>query len=168
MSKVKLNAALDQVRGKLHKMDNTIFRQKKYRAESGKVINYGAQEAYEILHPRDYKKNPPKGDELANITSFAQASRMTTLLIQAGKYTDEQLAAMPDERRAETEELRRQLALFKKRFNAQLAVPDPQAPVLSKTDPAYNPNSRKVQRRRYCTLNTFIRAMLQQSIRTEE
>jgi len=167
MAKVDLHIAFSKVRGKLNKRDNTIFRQKKYRADNGKVINYGAQEAYEVLNPRNYKKNPPKGAELANINSFAQASRLTTLLIQAGKFTDEELAAMPDELREQTEELRRQLAAFKKRFNAQLVKPDPYAPILPKTDPQYNPNSNKIQRRQYRTLNTFIRAMLKQSLRSE-
>ena len=134
MAKVKLNVAFSKVIGKLNKQDNTIFRQKKYRAETGKVINYGAQEAYEILNPRDYKKDPPKGAELANINSFAQASRLTTRIIQSGKFSDDELAAMSDELREQTEELRRQLAAFKERFNAQLTTPDPQAPILSKTE----------------------------------
>ena len=167
MAKIKLHAAFKQVRGKLNRRDNIILRQKKYRADNGKVLNYGAQEAYEVLNPRDYKKDPPKGAELQNITSFAQASRMTTLLIRAGKYTDEEIAAMPDDLRAQTLKLRQQLAQFKARFNAQLITPDPQAPILEKTDPQYNPNSVKIQRRTYKTLNTFIRAILLQSIRTE-
>lgn len=167
MAKIDLHAAFERVCGKLNRRDNIILRQKKYRADNGKVINYGSQEAYEILNPRDYKKNPPKGAELRNITSFADASRLTTLIIQSGKFTDEELAAMPDDLRAQTEDLRRQLAQFKARFNAQLTTPDPQAPVLTKTDPQYNPNSAKLQRRRYRTLNTFIRAMLLQSIRSE-
>ena len=167
MAKIDLHAAFERVRGKLNRRDNIILRQKKYRADNGKVINYGSQEAYEILNPRDYKKNPPKGAELRNITSFADASRLTTLIIQSGKFTDEELAAMPDDLRAQTEDLRRQLTQFKARFNAQLTTPDPQAPVLTKTDPQYNPNSAKLQRRRYRTLNTFIRAMLLQSLRSE-
>ena len=167
MAKVNLHAVFENVRGKLNKRDNTILRRKKYRSESGKVINYGAQEAYEILNPRDYKKNPPKGAELQNITSFAQASRLTTQLIQAGKLTDEEIAAMPDELRTQTEDLRRQLSQFKARFNARLRTPDPQAPVLPKTDKQYNPNSIKTQRRQYRTLNTFIRAILLQTFRTE-
>ena len=164
MAKVKFIAAVDSVNGKLNKRDNTVFRQKKYRSESGKVIGYGAQEAYEVLYPRDYKKNPPKGSELKSITSFGDASRMTTLILQSGKYTDEELAAMPDELRAQTEELRRQLAHFKACFNAQLNQPDPQAPVLDKNDPQYNPNSSKVQRRQYKSFNAFIRAMIKQSL----
>lgn len=167
MAKVDLHLAFLRGRGKLNKRDNTILRQKKYRSESGKVISYGAQEAYEILNPRDYEKNPPKGAELANITSFAQASRLTTMLLSAGKITEEELAAMPDELRAETEALRKQLAIFKARFNAQLKRPDPHAPILPKTDPQYNPNASKIQRRKYRTLNTFIRAMLLQNLKSE-
>lgn len=167
MAKVELHTPFKNVRGKLNRRDNTILRQKKYRSESGKVIGYGAQESYEVLNPRDYKRNPPKGIELHNIQSFAEASRLTTLLIQAGKYTDEELVVMPEEQRAQIETLRQQLAQFKARFKAQLTTPDPQAPVLSKTDPQYNPNSSKVQRRQYRTLNTFIRALLMQYIRTK-
>ena len=167
MAKVELHAAFKNIRGKLNKRDNTILRQKKYRAENGKVINYGTQESYEVLNPRDYKKNPPKGPELQNILSFSEASRLTTRIIKAGKLTDEELAAMPDDLRAQTENLRQQLTLLKQRFDAQLHAPDPQAPVLSKTDPQYNPNSTKIQRRQYRTLNTFIRAILLQSLRTE-
>ena len=165
MSKVELHPMFKNARGKMNKRDNTVLRQKQYRAESGKVIGHGAQESYEILNPRDYKKNPPKGAELRNIQTFADASRVTTLIIQSGKFTEEELASMPDKLRAQTEDLRRQLAAFKARFNAQLVTPDPQAPVLTKKDSQYNPNSAKIQRRRYRTLNTFIRAMLQQSLK---
>jgi acyl-homoserine lactone acylase PvdQ len=162
MATLKLNSIFKQVNGKLNKRESTIFRKKKYRAENGAVIGYGAQEAYEVLNPRDYKKNPPKGTELQNINSFADASRLTTIIIQAGKYTDDELAAMTEELREQTLQYREQLAQFKARFFAQLKQPDPQAPVLSKTDPQYNPNSSKTQRRQYKALNTFIRAMLRQ------
>ncbi len=72
---------------------------------------------------------------------------------------------MTDTERAEQESLRQQLAEFEARFKAQLKEPDPQAPVLAKKDPGYNPNSSKVQRRQYMTLNTFIRAMFIQSFK---
>ena len=164
MAIIELNAVFNNIRGKLNKRDNTIMRQKKYRADNGSVISYGSLEAYEILNPRDYKKNPPKGAELHNITSFAEASRQTTLLIRAGKLTDEELAAMTDAEREKAEQLRAQLAHFKTRFEAQLKCPDPQAPILKNTDPEYNHRSMKIQRRQYRTLNTFIRAILRQTI----
>lgn len=167
MAKIKLHAAFTHIRGKLNKRDNTIMRQKKYRAESGKVINYGAQEAYEVLNPRDYKKNPPKGEELQNITSFAQASRLTTLIIQAGKLTDEEISTLPEPEQEQAQHRRQLFAHYKQRFNAQLKSPDPHAPVLKKTDPQYNPNSSKIQRRQYRTLNTFIRAILLQTLKSK-
>ena len=144
-----------------------VNRQKKYRSESGKVINRAKPENYEIRNPRNYETNPPKGEELLNITSFAEASRLTTLLIRAGKYTEEELAAMPADEREQAETLRAQLSQFKARFEAQLRRPDPQAPLLKKTDPGYNPNSAKPQHRQYRVLNTYIRAMLKLSIRAK-
>jgi hypothetical protein len=89
------------------------------------------------------------------------------MLLSAGKITEDELAAMPDELRTETEVLRKQLAIFKARFNAQLKRSDPHAPILPKTDPQYNPNAPKIQRRKYRTLNTFIRAMLLQNLKAE-
>ena len=41
-----------------------IHRQKKYKDDNGKVIFEGRQEAYAVRHPRDYKKNPPQGEEV--------------------------------------------------------------------------------------------------------
>lgn len=168
MAKVELNDALAKARGKFNKQDNTIYRQKKYRAENGAVISYGSQEAYEVRNPRDYTQKPLKGAELQNVRSFAEASRLTTLLIQSGKFTEDEIAAMPDALREQTLNLRQQLAQFKARFVAQHKKADPQAPILSKTDPLYNHRSPKVQRRQYRTLNTFIRAILLQSIRASK
>lgn len=167
MAKIGLTAAFDNIRGKLNRRDNTIMRQKKYRADNGTIRNYGAQEAYEVLNPRNYRKNPPKGQELRNITAFAQASRLTTLIIRAGKYTGEELMAMTAEEREQTLLYRAQFEQFKARFEAQLKTPDPQAPILSNTDPAFNHNSTKTQRKQYRTLNTFIRTMLLQTLKSE-
>ena len=143
------------------------MRKKKYRADNGAVLSEGSQEAYDVLNPRDYKKHPPKGAELQNIKSFGDASRLTTLIIRASKYTDEELAAMSAPEREQTLAYRTQYRQFYARFLAQLKTPDPQAPVLPKTDPAYNHNSTKIQRRQYRTLNTFIRSMLLQAYRQE-
>ena len=165
MAVIQLNPLAERIAGRFSRKSPTVLRKKKYRADNGAVINEGAQEAYDVLNPRDYKKNPAKGAELRNIQSFAEASRLTTLIIRAGKYTDDELAAMSSEERAQVMQYFDQLIRFKQRFVAQLQTPDPQAPVLPKTDPAYNHNSSKIQRRQYRTLNTFIRAMLLQSIR---
>lgn len=166
MARIQLNTLAENISGKLNKRSITVLRKKKYRSESGKVIAEASQEAYDILNPRDYKKNPPKGTELRNITSFAEASRLTTALIRAGKYTDDELAEMTDTEREEVLTLRSQLAQFKARFNAQLTTPDSQAPLLTPKDPGFNPNSTKPQHRKYRVLNTYIRVMLQQAIKS--
>ena len=168
MAKVTLHAPFRNVLGKLNKADNTIMRQKKYRADNGAVISYGALESYEVLNPRDYKKNPPKGAELQNINAFAEASRLTTLLIQAGKLTDEEIASMPVSEQEQVHALQQRLAHFKARFMAQLKRPDPMAPVLPKTDAHYNHNSTKIQRRQYKTLNAFVRTMIMQEIKAKD
>ena len=165
MAKTELSSAFENLSGKLNKADQIIYRQKKYRSATGAVISTASLEAYAVFNPRDYKKNPPKGTELRNIQSFADASRITTLIIRAGKYTREELAAMTDSERQQALEYRDQFEHFKARFMAQLKKPDQQAPILPKTDPQFNPNSSRVQRRTYRTLNTFIRAMVLQAIK---
>ena len=167
MAIVHLNPIAENIRGRLSRKSPTVMRQKKYRAENGAVISKGAQEAYNIMNPRDYKKNPPKGAELQNINSFAQASRLTTLILRAGKYTDEEIDALPADERKQALAYKAQFQSFKVRFFAQLKTPDENAPILPVTDPAYNHNSSKIQRRQYLTLNTFIRAMLMKSTKFE-
>ena len=166
MARIQLSSLAENISGKLNKRGITVLRKKKYRSESGKVIAEAAQEAYDVLNPRDYKKNPPKGAELLNITSFAEASRLTTVLIRADKYTDDELAIMTDTEREEVLSLRAQLDQFKARFKAQLNTPDSQAPLLTPKDPGYNPNTSKPQHRQYRVLNTYIRAMLMKSIKS--
>ena len=166
MAKVQLSSIAENIRGKLSKRGVTVMRKKKYRADNGAVLSEGSQEAYDVLNPRDYMKKPPKGAELRNITTFGEASHLTTLIIRSVKYTDDELAAMLDAEREQTLAYRTQYQQFKTRFLAQLKTPDPQAPVLPRTDSAYNHSSTKIQRRQYRTLNTFIRAMLLQALKS--
>ena len=63
MAKVNLTHPFAEIHGSIGK-DKIINRQKKYRDERGRVIHEGIQEAYAVKHPRDYKKNPPQGEEL--------------------------------------------------------------------------------------------------------
>ena len=67
MASLELQSTFLNIRGKLNKRERMIFRQKKYRAETGAVLGIGSQESYVIVNPRDYKKNPPQGTELRNI-----------------------------------------------------------------------------------------------------
>ena len=84
-----------------------ILRRKQYRDDSGRVVAEGALEAYCVLHPRDYDKNPPVGAELRSITLFQQAA------LQAA------------EERRDPE----RLAYWQERFAAQLRRGDSEAPL---------------------------------------
>ena len=94
---------------------------------------------------------------------FGEAHRLSLELIQAGKYTDAELSSMPASERERVEQLRVQLAEYQLRFDRQLTGdPDPQAPLLSKTDPNYNHNTSLPQRRRYVSFSAFLRVLLAQ------
>lgn len=168
MSQAKLESPVAELHGKYSK-DGTIFRQKKYRSETGAVIHTCVQEAYVVDFPRDFKKNPPKGAELANMKRFGEAHRRSLALIKAGKLTLDELAALSISERETAEQLRAQLAAYKVRFEKQLTgTPDQQAPLLPKSSPDYNPNSTKPQRRRYYTLATFLRAIISVELKSTE
>lgn len=168
MSQVKLESPVAELRGKYSK-DGTIFRQKKYRSKTGAVLHTCVQEAYVVDFPRDFKKNPPKGAELANMKRFGEAHRRSLALLKAGKLTSDELAALPVEEREAAEQLRAQLAAYQTRFEKQFkGEPDPQAPLLPKSSPDYNPNSTKPQRRRYYTLATFLRAIISMELKSTE
>ena len=72
MAKVNLTHPFAEIHGSIGK-DKIINRQKKYRDERGRVIHEGIQEAYTVKHPRDYKKNPPKGAELTNFNRWTES-----------------------------------------------------------------------------------------------
>ncbi len=68
MAKVELATPFEELHGALSKTDKIINRQKKFRDPDGRIIQVGQQEAYAVKHPRNWKKNPAKGAELANIS----------------------------------------------------------------------------------------------------
>ncbi len=113
MAKVSYIDPIASISGRLNKKQrrSSILRQKLYRDDSGRVVAEGALEAYCVLHPRNYKKNPPKGAELRTITLFRQAA------LQAA-----------EERRAPE-----RLAYWQERFAAQLHRGDAEAPVDPRT-----------------------------------
>ena len=164
MAIVNLEVPFAEVHGTLVKQ-GIIHRQKKYKDENGKVIFEGRQEAYAVRHPRNYKKNPPQGEELRNINIFREANRLTTELI----HLDQELRAA---QLADNPESALQVILsdptkaakaitlndYKSRFKKQIRKPDPQAPI--------DPTTHK--RKQYRTLNTFIRALIYQELKTQE
>ena len=162
MTKIKLNAPVQEMRGQFEKGSGIIMRKKKYRAPNGAVLKEGVQESYKIVNPRDYTKNPPKGAELANINLFAQTKRLASEIINSDKYTDEELAAMSAEERTHVMDLRQQLEEFRARFYAQFKRPDHEAPFEKKPDP----NSTKRRRKQYTKLDNFIQAILRERIKS--
>lgn len=113
MATVNYIDPIASISGRLSKKQKRggILRQKHYRDDSGRIVSEGALEAYCVLHPRDYDKNPPTGAELRSITLFQQAA------LQAA------------EERRDPE----RLAYWQERFAAQLRHGDAEAPVDKQT-----------------------------------
>lgn len=160
MSTVKLNIAIDEMRGEFAKDSKIIMRRKKYRAPNGKVLKSGAQEAYTIVNPRDYKRNPPKGAELANINLFKVTKDRATEIMNSANYTDDELAALTLAERTHILALRELLTDYTRRFYAQFNRPDPEAPFEKHKDP----NSMKLQRKQFVKLDNFIQAIEREKI----
>ena len=158
MSQIDFYAPVKNMHGRLEKESGIVLRQKKYRAPNGAVLKEGVQESYKIVHPRNYKANPPQGEELANLTSFGQSKRVSSEIINSEKFTDEELAAMTPEQRAHVRDLRQQLDNYRKRFYAQFKKPDPEAPLEKKP----RPGSMKLQRKQYAKLDNFIQAIIRE------
>lgn len=106
MARTQLDHPVRTLQGKLAKDERIIFRQKTSHSSIKSGIDY-PQEVYVIAHPRDYKKNPPRGNELAHLQAFRQACLLT-----------KQQLADPGMRTA-----------WEQRFQAQLSCPDADAPI---------------------------------------
>lgn len=156
MTQIKFYAPVKEMNGEFEKGSGIIMRKKKYRAPNGKVLKEGVQESYKLVNPRDYEKNPPKGAELANIQLFSESKRLASEIINSGKVSDEELAAMTPDNRQKTLELRAELENFKNRFYAQFKRPDPEAPYEKKPEPG----SMKLRQKQYSKLDNFIQAII--------
>ena len=74
MAEVIYQDPVQEIRGTLTK-DGTIHRRKYYRDANGKIIGASKPEAYQILYPRNWKKNPAKGKELEHQLRFKAVCR---------------------------------------------------------------------------------------------
>ena len=185
MARVKLQIPFDEIHGAIEK-HGIISRQKKYRDEKGRVIFEGKQEAYAVRRPRDFKKDPPKGEELKHHNRWKEACHRTSQILQAGhpksiKGTSQDPDLTPEQRQS-IAEVERVMKLtshipdyytpeevlqlyndFKTRYEKQLPNvrgkhPDPQAPI--------DKSTRKPKR--YLQLPAFIRAMLYTELKTQD
>lgn len=160
MSKTKFIVPIKEMSGEFEKGSGIVMRKKKYRAPGGKVMREGVQETYRITHPRDYEANPPKGEELANITVFGQSRKLASEIINSAKFSEEELAAMSPEERAQVEKLQELLDNYQERFYAQFKRPDPEAPFEKKP----RSGSAKLLRKQYSKLDNFIQAIIREKL----
>ncbi len=169
MANVSLSHPFDEIHGALGRTEKVINRQKKYRDDRGRIIREGIQEAYVVKHPRDYRKTPPKGAELAVVNLWSEACRRAAQILFAHQFSrqpEEQQEAM-----LSAEHFHRQLSripdyytieeaqtlydAYRTRYQAQLPAtrgtrPDAMAPTNPVTGSA----------KRYAQFPAFLRAML--------
>lgn len=144
MAKVEYSSGIDLTTGALDSKHELITRQKHLHAPDGKVTKECDVEVYLQKRKRDYKHNPPKGNELAHLQHFGEAAKRTTALIYAYKFPD----IASDEQRALLEQ-------YRLRFESQLkGAPDPQAPL-----------DKEGKQKRYFRFDNFIRAMIYQELK---
>ena len=121
MAEVIYQDHVQEIRGTLTK-NGTIHRRKYYRDANGKIIGASKPEAYQILYPRNWKKNPAKGKELEHQLRFKAACAETKRILMAAKpekYSDY----------TPTSEDLATLQYWQDRFKAQLQKPEPEAPI---------------------------------------
>jgi hypothetical protein len=58
-----------------------IHRQKIFRDAKGRIIGSAKNEYFEVEHPRNWKRKPAEGDELANQKSWGKAAFLTQALL---------------------------------------------------------------------------------------
>lgn len=177
MAIVVLESPVAELHGALERK-GIINRQKKYRDERGRIIHEGRQEAYKVKNPRDWKKTPAKGAELAHHNRWREACLRTTQILQSAQpdgltqqqIFHKQINHIPDF--YTLEEAQALYTQYHERYLAQLPcstyrpAPDPanptaQAPARrTKPDPQapLDPVSRTPKR--YAQFPNFIRAML--------
>ena len=144
MAKVEYSSGIDLTKGALDSKHELITRQKHLHAPDGKVTKECDVEVYLQRRKRDYKHNPPQGNELAHLQHFGEAAKRTTALIYAYKFPD----TASDEQRALLEQ-------YRLRFESQLkGAPDPQAPL-----------DKEGKQKRYFRFDNFIRAMIYQELK---
>lgn len=133
MAQIELEFPISSIKGKIGKKATNapILRQKTYRDADGRILATGAKEAYVVANPRDYKKHPLRGQELQNVNAFRQAITIA-----------QQERANPE-----------RLAYWTERWKAQLAHPEPDAPI----DP--HTHTPKI----YHRLDSFIIAVLKRN-----
>ena len=152
MATVQLTDPVHSIHGRIAK-DHSVHRRKTYRDEKGNIIGEGKQEQYDILNPRNYKKHPPKGTELANINRWQEACHRTTQILQV----------------AQPEELtRKQRLIHEFRHVPTYYTPEEAQELYNAYQVQFKAQlSRKVGKH-YLQFSGFVRAMIYQDLKSAE
>ena len=135
MAREKLTPGIEEVNGATS--PGHIHRVKRFRDAHGRIIGLGVQETYDVLHPRNWKQKPAKGEEKVNQQLFKEASQIADKALNDPKLYE----------------------YWQQRFTAQLnatrgSKPDPFAVTL--------PNGTK---KRYKRFDAFVRTMIMQELK---
>lgn len=135
MAREKLTPGIEEVNGATS--PGHIHRVKRFRDAHGRIIGLGVQETYDVLHPRNWKQKPAKGEEKVNQQLFKEASQIADKALNDPKLYE----------------------YWQQRFTAQLTAtrgskPDPFAVTL--------PNGTK---KRYKRFDAFVRTMIMQELK---
>lgn len=137
MAREKLTPGIEEVNGATS--PGHIHRVKRFRDARGRIIGLGVQETYDVLHPRNWKQKPAKGEEKVNQQLFKEASQIADKALSNPKLNE----------------------YWQQRFTAQLTAtrgskPDPFAVTL--------PNGTK---KRYKRFDAFVRTMIMQELKSK-
>lgn len=184
MAEAKLEVPFAEIHGAIERK-GIINRQKKFRDNNGSIIFEGKQEVYVMKNPRDFKKNPPKGAELANQACWLEACQRASQILFITR-----LNQLPDDLSPQDLAEQQEALLAKERFHRQLNhIPDYYTPEEAQTlytefhqrYLAQLPNKRETRpdqdapidkvthkRKRYLQFPAFLRAMLYLSLKQKE
>ena len=144
MAKIHYSPGIDRTLGALDSKHTLITRQKHLHDTDGSLTKECEPEVYLQRRKRNYKQDPPQGNELAHLQHFGEAAKRTTALIYAYKFPD-----------TASNEQRELLEQYRRRFEAQLkGAPDLQAPL-----------DKEGKQKHYFRFDNFIRAMIYQELK---
>jgi hypothetical protein len=136
MARAKYAAIISDLQGATS--PDSIHRQKHYRDARGRIIGAASPEVYKVTKPRNWKRKPAVGDELANQKLWGKACYLTAKAL-------------------ETEE---GYKYWQQRFEAQLY-----ATRGSKPDPFASLDPKTKCRKRYARFDAFVRAIIRNELK---
>ena len=145
MAQIFYSPGIDLTKGALDSQHKLITRQKHLHDTKGTLTKECKPEVYLQRRKRNYKQDPPQGNELAHLQHFGEAAKRTTALIYAYKFPD-----------TASEEQRALLDQYRLRFESQIkGAPDPQAPL-----------DKDGKQKHYFRFDNFVRAMIYQELKS--